>query len=126
MGEDDRGFTVRDERGVKNEGEPAENRTDEPSAEDARPGGTEGPKGLPPLDFSGFVFGLGQMALVHMGDLPEPLTGQRAKDLEQARHTIDILDLLEQKTRGNLTPDEAELLRHLLSDLKLRYVRQAV
>lgn len=80
---------------------------------------------LPPVDFSGFIFGLGQMALVHMGEVPEPSSGERRPDLEQARHTIDILDLLEQKTRGNLTEEEATLLRHLLSDLKLRFVRLA-
>lgn len=81
--------------------------------------------GLPPLEFSGFVFGLGQMALLHLGELPEASGGPAQKDLEQARQTIDILGLLEEKTRGNLTDDERGLLRHLLSDLKLRYVRLA-
>jgi hypothetical protein len=65
------------------------------------------------------------MALVHLGELSEPSGGGHAQDLEQARHTIDILDLLEQKTRGNLSEEEVGLLRHLLSDLKLRYVRLA-
>ncbi len=80
---------------------------------------------LPPVDFSAFIFGLGQMALMHLGELPEPQSGERRPDFEQARHTIDILDLLERKTRGNLTEEEEGLLRHLLSDLKLRYVRLA-
>ena len=78
---------------------------------------------LPPIEFSGFLYGLGQMALVHLGEVPEPSTGETLRDLEQARHTIDILDLLEQKTRGNLTEEEKGLLQYLLSDLKLRYVR---
>jgi hypothetical protein len=63
------------------------------------------------------------MALVHLGELPEPQAGQPVQDLEQARHTIDILDLLQAKTKGNLSPDEEQLLRSLLGDLKLRYVR---
>lgn len=105
----DPGFTVHDRRRV---------RPDEAGA------GAQEPHGpLPPVDFSGFVLGLGQTAFVHLGEIPEPLTGERRADLDQARHTIDILDLLEEKTRGNLTPEEASLLQGLRSELKLRYVR---
>lgn len=105
--------------------------------EQARAGGASGPAGtgrtsepfeagsLPPLDFSGFVLGLGQMALVHLGEAPEPLSGEVRPDLVQARHLIDLLDLLDGKTRGNLSGEESALLTHLRSDLKLRYVRVA-
>ncbi len=78
---------------------------------------------LPPVDFSGFALGLGQMALVHLGEVADPSTGERAADPAQARYSIDILDMLEEKTRGNLTAEEAELLRVLRSELKLKYVR---
>jgi hypothetical protein len=124
------GFTVRDRRRVTLEGESAEKKEQEQPAAEAPRGGSEseeyraerGQK-LPPVDFSGFVLGLGQMALVHLGELPEPQSGNSARDLEQARHTIDLLDMLEEKTRGNLTGDEAKLLQSLVSELKLRYVR---
>lgn len=109
----DRGFTVRDRRGVKEEG-PATER--EKAAQ--RPAGV-----LPPADFSSFVLGLGQMALTWMGELPVPGTQEYSVDLEQARHSIDIFDMLEAKTRGNLTRDEETLLRTLEEELKLKYVR---
>ncbi len=78
---------------------------------------------LPPADFSGFVVGLAQTAMIQLGEIPDPVTKRTAKNLDQARYTIDLLSLLEAKTRGNLTRDEDGLLRRLLSDLKLRYVR---
>ncbi len=62
------------------------------------------------------------MALVHLGELPEPQTGEVSRDLEQARHTIDILDMLQEKTRGNLTDQEARLLQGLCSELKMKFV----
>jgi hypothetical protein len=78
---------------------------------------------LPPVDFSSFVLGLGQMTLIHLGDLPEPISGEVRKDLAQASHTIDLLDLLADKTRGNLSADEAQLLGNLRRELKLKYVQ---
>ena len=62
---------------------------------------------------------------MHLGEIPEPGTGEVSRSLEQARHTIDILDMLEEKTRGNLTPEESNLLRTLKSELKLKYVKAA-
>ena len=83
----------------------------------------ERPTTLPPVDFSSFVLGLGQMTLIHLGDLPEPFSGEVQKDLAQASHTIDLLDLLADKTRGNLSADEAQLLGNLRRELKLKYVQ---
>ncbi|MBI5017111.1 MAG: DUF1844 domain-containing protein [Deltaproteobacteria bacterium] len=114
------GFTVQDPQGLNLEGEPADKtgRTATPNACGPPRSGS-----LPPVDFEGFLLGLGQTALVHLGEMPEPQSGARCPDLEQARHTIDLLDLLEAKTRGNLSEEESTLLQYLLSDLKLRYVR---
>lgn len=115
---EEKGFTVRDRRGVKEEGPAAEReRTGEGAG--ARPMGGV----LPPVDFSSFVLGFAQMALTWMGELPVPGTEEFSVDLEQARHSIDILDMLEAKTRGNLTKDEETLLRTLEEELKLKYVR---
>jgi hypothetical protein len=80
---------------------------------------------LPPVDFPTFVLSLGSSALMHLGEAPHPGSGETAKDLEMAKHTIDILSMLEQKTKGNLNASEAQLMENLLFDLRLRYVEAA-
>lgn len=79
-----------------------------------------------PLDFQAFVLGLGSSAFVHLGDAPHPETGQLVEpDLALAQQTIDLLALLEVKTRGNLTDEESRLLQQLLMDLRLRFVERS-
>ena len=77
---------------------------------------------LPAVDFHTFVLSLGSSALLHLGELEHPDVGAPQKDLPLAKHTIDILVMLEEKTRGNLTPAEEKLIGSLLYDLRLRYV----
>lgn len=72
--------------------------------------------------FESFVMGLGTSALVHLGAVPHPETGQSAKDLAIARETIELLSLLEEKTRGNLSEREQKLLHTTLYDLRMRFV----
>jgi hypothetical protein len=84
--------------------------------------GARGAAGLPPVDFHTFILSLGSSALLHLGELEHPDGGTAEKDLPMAKHTIDILTMLEQKTRGNLTPAEDRLMESLLYDLRLRYV----
>jgi hypothetical protein len=86
--------------------------------------GKDGDEGeLPKPDFAGFLISLGSSAFVHLGLVPDPETGNtRTPNLAVARQTIDMLELLEEKTRGNLTPDEETLLRNLLTDLRMRFV----
>ncbi|MBP1715820.1 MAG: hypothetical protein H6Q42_4023, partial [Deltaproteobacteria bacterium] len=79
----------------------------------------------PEIDFSSFVFSLSTSALLHLGEVPDPVTRKIEKDLALAKQTIDILGLLQEKTRGNLTADEEKLLENLLADLRWRYVREA-
>ena len=81
-----------------------------------------GTTGLPEVDFHTFVLSLGSSALLHLGELEHPDAGGPHKDLPLAKHTIDILAMLEQKTKGNLTTAEAKLISSLLYDLRLRYV----
>ena len=77
-----------------------------------------------PLDFSTFLISLGTSAMIQLGDAPDPTSGGMLKpDPEGARQTIDLLGLLEEKTRGNLDSAEAELLGNLLADLRLRAVQ---
>ena len=78
---------------------------------------------LPKPDFAGFLISLGSSAFVHMGLVPDPETGKtRTPNLAIARQTIDMIELLEEKTRGNLSDDEVSLLRNLLTDLRMRFV----
>ena len=109
------GFTVHDRRGSYDEAEPAAGQA--PAAADV-PGAAM----LPPVDFHTFVLSLGSSALLHLGELEHPEEGAPRQDLALAKHTIDILAMLQEKTKGNLTPPEDKLIESLLYDLRLRYV----
>ena len=74
------------------------------------------------IDFGGFVVGLYQSAMVGLGEMNHPETGESMADLESARHTIDILRMLQHKTDGNLDEEEDRLLRGLLYKLRMAYV----
>lgn len=78
----------------------------------------------PSLSLTAFVLSLASTAAIHFGDLPDPVTGRRATpNLEGATQMIDILSLLEQKTRGNLTAEEGEVLGQILYELRMRFVQ---
>lgn len=78
------------------------------------------------IDFYTFVLSLGSSAFVHLGDAPHPETGELAEaNLLLAKQTIDILSMLAEKTRGNLTPEESKFLEGMLTDLRLRYVTKS-
>jgi hypothetical protein len=66
---------------------------------------------------------LSSSALYHLGEIPDPQTGQLQKDLSLARHTIDIIGMLKEKTAGNLTDDEQKFVDTMLTDLRLRFVK---
>lgn len=75
------------------------------------------------LSFTAFVVSLASSAAIHFGDLPDPSTGQLAPvNLDGAAQMIDILALLEEKTRGNLTLEERQVLEQVLYELRLRFV----
>jgi hypothetical protein len=77
----------------------------------------------PALSFTAFVLSLASTAAIHFGDLPDPQSGERADPhLEGAAQMIEILALLEQKTRGNLTLEERQVLEQVLYELRLRFV----
>lgn len=79
---------------------------------------------LPIIDFSTLVVSLSQTALVHLGEATHPETGKKqpVRDLPLARQTIDLLGVLQEKTKGNLTGDEERLLDQVLYDLRMRFV----
>jgi hypothetical protein len=75
------------------------------------------------LSFAAFVLSLAHTTALHLGDIPDPATGQMLEpNLPAAQQMIDILALLEQKTRGNLTAEERQLLEQLLYELRMRFV----
>ena len=80
---------------------------------------------MPEVTFTAFVMSLNTAALFHLGVMGDPDTGEKSQDLVLAKHTIDTLKLLEEKTRGNLDNEEADILKHILYDLKMRYVALA-
>ncbi len=79
-------------------------------------------EGAQGIDFYTFCLSLGSSAFVHLGDAPHPEGGEAGTNLVLAKQTIDILCMLQEKTRGNLSSEEDRFLENLLLDLKLRYV----
>ncbi|MBM4286641.1 MAG: DUF1844 domain-containing protein [Deltaproteobacteria bacterium] len=134
---EDKGFTVKDRRFFQQPEEEKERLREESRQQEAareayeaeshkatnnvaaRP---EGP--LPEISFSSFIMSLGTSVFFYFGDLPHPETGASEKNLPLAKQTIDLLGVLREKTRNNLTPDEENLFDHLLYDLRLRYVKE--
>jgi len=76
------------------------------------------------VSFASFLISLGTQAFMHLGELPNPMTQKREKDSAAAKQMIDLLGMLQTKTKGNLTGEEERLLQQLLFDLRLRYVRE--
>lgn len=79
---------------------------------------------FPEVTFSNFIFSLSTTAMFHFGDFPDPVTKKSGKNLAAAKHTIDTLDMIKNKTRGNLDQDEQRLLEGIIYELKMRYVKE--
>lgn len=80
---------------------------------------------LPAIDFATFVLSFAHSALVHLGDAPNPADGATIVELPMARQTIDLLTLLQEKTKGNLSGEEERIVEQVLYDLRMRYVEVA-
>jgi hypothetical protein len=136
---EDKGFVVKDRRKISLEDSDAEAIGQEPeqtgqsvdygtpSGAGSQPGkdlgGSQPP--LPQVTFATFVFSMCSSALVHLGEVPEPETQRTVVDLDVAKQIIDTLGMLEEKTKGNLDPDEERLLKSMLYDLRVRYVQKS-
>ena len=77
----------------------------------------------PSVDFASFVMMLTNNVMVFLGQVPNPVSGQSQVDLEQAQHTIDVIMMLREKTRGNLTDEENRFLEELLPQLQMAFVQ---
>lgn len=138
MSEEEKGFVIKDRRTVGRDVEdtekeaapdpqPTPEAADQPeqpsgdaAAEEQEPSETM----LPEVNFPTFIISLNVSALYHLGAVEDPETKQKSKDLPLAKQTIDILSMLEEKTKGNLTSDEEKLLQNILYDLRIIYVKE--
>lgn len=91
-------------------------------AEEKKRAEDEGERGPPPADLLTLIASLAGQATIHLGLVEHPIEKKVEKDLAQARYTIDLIGVLEEKTRGNLDEEEKAVLSHLLTDLRMRYV----
>jgi len=83
------------------------------------------PAGLSRRDmFLALVHSFQSSAMQQMGKIPSPFSGQIERDLDQARLSIDMLEMLEERTSGNLTGEEGRFLKHVLTELRLNYVAE--
>ncbi len=121
MAEEEKGFVIRDRRGAGAEsGEKTEPLKPPPPQ-------AEPPKGqpAPPVNFLSFVYSLGTSALVYLGEPIGQGTGEQVPNLSHAQEIIDILTMLEAKTKGNLTGEEETLLEEMLYTLRVKFVEKA-
>jgi len=122
------GFTVKDKRAfdstgeVREASEKAEDTREKAQEQAEKETGKQAPP-LPEVNFSTFLLSLSSSALLHMGEIPDPQSGEKMKDMALAKQSIDILTLLKDKTEGNLTEEEKNLLKNLLYDLRMRFVK---
>lgn len=125
------GFVVKDKRNFDESGkERAQDEKSSSAAEDKPEPGKNSPNeqkqeyDYPQINFTNFVLSLSTTALFHFGDFPEYEGGKTEKNLPAAKQTIDILDMLNEKTKGNLDKNESSLIQGVLYELKMRYVKE--
>lgn len=128
MAEEEKGFIIKDRRSFDEKGElkdqePREGvkRKEEPKKQPPRNEAERPP--LPEVNFTSLVFSLSSSALFHFGEIADPQTGEKKKDLPLAKHAIDTIAMLKEKTKGNLTEEEGKFMDNVLTDLRWRYVK---
>ncbi len=115
----DRRFTAQKETSEESKPKKEEEKREDPPREEARK--QEIP--LPEINFANFLLSLSTSALIQLGEIPDPLGKESAKELPSAKQTIDLIGMLQEKTKGNLTPEEEKLIEYILYDLRMRYVK---
>ena len=127
-----KGFTVQDRRRFSPEtGEARPDSSESPTETESASSPTEAQDShahetssqpLPEINFSTFVISLSTQALMHLGEVPSPLSGKVESDVPAAKQMIDLLAMLREKTRGNLNANEERLMDDILFDLRMKYV----
>lgn len=126
-----KGFVIKDKRALDEKGELKEEKKDVAAEEKEEKEEKEAPKveaeraPLPEVNFNSLIFSLSSSALLHLGEIADPQSGEKKKDIALAKHTIDTLAMLKEKTQGNLTGEEEKFLDSILTDLRWRYVKAA-
>lgn len=127
METEEKGFTVKDRRSFEGDGDLKEEKdTMETSQEKPKEPEKEAePQShpLPEVNFSSLIFSLSSSALLHLGEIADPQTNEKRKDLPMAKHSIDIISMLKEKTKGNLDDEEQKFIDSILTDLRMRYVK---
>jgi hypothetical protein len=125
--EQEKGFVVRDKRFSATKEEKEESQIkEEPKIEETPRQDTSAQQGpLPEIDFTNFTLSLSTSALIQLGEIQDPFTQKLAKNLPLAKQTIDLIGMLKEKTKGNLSPDEEKVIEYVLYDLRMRYVKAA-
>ena len=125
-----KGFVIKDRRSLDEEGELKEKAVDEETEkmEEKREEARQDESGrapLPQVNFNSLIFSLSSSALLHLGEIPDPNTGETKQDLALAKHTIDTIAMLKEKTKGNLTEEEQKFVDSILTDLRWQYVKKS-
>jgi len=128
MTEEEKGFVVKDRRSFGEDGTLKSEQTEKPAAGASKP--KEAPKQqreesppLPEVNFSSLILSLSSSVLFNLGEIPDPQTGEKRKDLTLAKHGVDTIAMLKDKTRGNLSREEGLFVENVLTDLRWRYVK---
>jgi len=129
---EDQGYTVKDRRSLNmSEEEKAKLPEEAAGAEESEappeapgPGGAGPEVPLPEITFPSFLVSLSSSAFISLGQIPDPQTGKQEKNLPLAKQTIDLLGVLRDKTRNNLTAEEENLFDHFLYDLRMAYIKE--
>ena len=136
--EEEKGFVIKDKRSFDEQGNPLASAQTKNKAGAGESSAAEGKKSpwpdeqaagkqagsAPEINFSSFVLSLSTSVLYHFGEVPDPITNKKQRNLILAKQTIDILGILKEKTAGNLAREEESLLTNLLYDLRMRYVKE--
>ena len=118
------GFTIKDKRSSNQSDEEAK-ASEEPQKKEAPAKEEPSPQAAGQefeLNFSTFILSLTSSAFYHLGDIPDPTTGQKQENLPAVKQTIDILIMLQEKTKNNLNAEEAKLMEQLIYELQIKYV----
>ena len=125
--EQEKSFVVRDRRfsAKKEEKEESQIKGEEKTAGIPREDASAQESPLPEIDFTSFIFSLSTSALIQLGEIEDPFTKELIKNLPLAKQTIDLIGMLKQKTKGNLTSEEERVIEFILYDLRMKYVKAA-
>jgi len=128
MAVEEKGFVIKDKRVLDEEGELKEEKPEdetkkaETMKEDATSDDAQ-KMPLPEVNFNSLIFSLSSSAFLHIGEIADPQSGEKKKDLPMAKHSIDIIAMLKEKTKGNLAEEEEQFIDNILTDLRFRYVK---